>query len=210
MQAMNSIKVLFMIFSPSNCRKHTKYLLLAVAFIFSSALEAYESIFPGKSLIPPFSLDPAFRSAFLQGGRPFPHKIWNENQEELSLESFKGNVVVVVLFTTWCPNCPIVLLCMQDLVKRFKKGGISNIKIIVLNVGNESPNFIKIYYKGRDIQLLDVYHSLPAAAMSESGVRGVPACLIFDKSGSPVCGYLGAMDYSGEEFVEYLEKLAKQ
>ncbi|MDR1334191.1 MAG: TlpA family protein disulfide reductase [Holosporaceae bacterium] len=208
MQVINSRKALFMIFSQLNCRKHIKYLLLAIVFISSfslEALKAYESIFPRTgNIVPPF----CFSNGFLPGGKPFTYKIKNENSEELSLEDFKGNVVVIVLFTTWCPSCPVVLEDMEYLVEKFKKNGINNIKIIALNIGNEPLNLVKIYYKGRNIQLLDVYHSLPVNAMSD--IRGVPACLIFDKNGSPVCGHLGATNYSSGEFIEYLEKLAKQ
>jgi thiol-disulfide isomerase/thioredoxin len=205
MQTINNIKVLFMVFFQLNCSKHIKYLMLMVAFIFSSSLGAYESIFQKiENIVPPFS----FSAGFLPGGKSFTHKIKNENHEEFSIKDFRGNVIVIVLFTTWCPSCPVVLQDMEYLVEKFRKNGINNVKIIALNIGNESLNLIKIYYKGRNIQLLDAYHSLPIEVMSD--IRGVPACLIFDKNGDPVCGHLGATDYSSGEFIEYLEKLAKQ
>jgi thiol-disulfide isomerase/thioredoxin len=202
MQVINNIKVDFMIFSKLNSRKHIKYLLLAV--VFSSTSEAYESFFSRGEAIPPFS----FSAGFLPGGKPFAYKIKNEKGKEFSIKDLRGNVVVIMLFTTWCPSCPIVIQYMENLVEKFREKRIDNIKIIALNIGNEPLNLIKVYYKGRDIQLLDAYHSLPSEAMSD--IRGVPACLIFDKNGSPVCGHLGVADYSSGEFIEYLEKLAKQ
>jgi hypothetical protein len=77
-----------------------------------------------------------------------------------------------------------------------------------LNIGSESVEYLKIYYKGRDIQLLDVYHSLSPRIVT--GIAGVPVCFVFDTSGSPVCGHLGAENYSSDLFADYIKQLAQQ
>ncbi|MDR1236390.1 MAG: TlpA family protein disulfide reductase [Holosporaceae bacterium] len=157
-----------------------------------------------KKISPPHSVS----SSFLPNGMQFNHKIKNENGDEFSIENLEGNVVIIVFFTTWCPSCPTVLENMDYLTEKFREEGIDNVKIIPLNLGNESVDYLKIYYKGSDLQLLNVYHSLPPGAMS--AIRGVPCCLIFDKSGTPACGYLGAENYRSGEFIEYIKKLAQQ
>jgi thiol-disulfide isomerase/thioredoxin len=196
-----------MLFSRLNRREYIKHLISAAIVIFCSVLEANGLFTLNKSAkdIPnPFSSG----IGFLPDGQPFEHKIKNENGEEFSVSDLKGNVVIIVLFTTWCSNCPAVLQDMDFLVEKLSRGKINNVKIIALNIGNESIGYLKVYYKGRDIQLLDVYHSLSPKIMA--GIVGVPICLIFDKNGSSVCGYLGAENYSSDRFTDYIKQLAQQ
>jgi thiol-disulfide isomerase/thioredoxin len=157
-----------------------------------------------NDISPPFSSG----NNFLPGGQPFKYTIMDENGKDFCISDLKGNVVIIVLFTTWCHNCPPVLQDMDYLVEKLKTDGVDNVKIIALNIGSESIEYLRIYYKGRDIRLLDVYHSLSPKTMA--GIVGVPVCLVFDKSGSPVCGYLGADNYSSDQFAGYIKKLAKQ
>jgi thiol-disulfide isomerase/thioredoxin len=191
-----------MIFSRLGYKEYIKFLASVTSFIFCLSFEA--SAFLKGKISPPFSAD----KGFLSNGMSFDYKIKNENGVEFSVGDFKGNVVIIMFFTTWCPSCPVVLKSMDCLVEKFKQEGINNVKIVPLNLGNDSVNRLKIYYKRNDVQLLDVYHSLPSNAMSE--IKGVPCCLIFDKTGDPVCGYLGAEDYLSGEFVEYIKKIAQQ
>jgi thioredoxin-related protein len=97
---------------------------------------------------------------------------------------------------------------MDSLVEKFQKQGIKNVKIIALNVGNESIEALKIHYKSLDIQLLDAYRSISPEIMQNANIRGVPACLVFDKNGKPVWGYLGAANYNSSEFINFIKNLA--
>jgi hypothetical protein len=98
---------------------------------------------------------------------------------------------------------------MDSLVEKFAKLGIKNVKILALNIGEESINDLKIHYKARDAQLLDVYDSIPTSALNNVGkIRGVPACLVFNKEGAPVWGYLGGADYNSPKFINFIRNLA--
>jgi thiol-disulfide isomerase/thioredoxin len=195
-----------MIFSRLSYCSYIKYLLTATVFI--CGLNAETSLVfsetNARSISPPFSSG----SGYLSGGRPFGIKVKNEKGEEFFIGDIKGQVTIVVLFTTWCQSCPAVLLDMDCLVEKFKNDKIDNVKIIALNIGGDSVWAIKNYYKERGIRQLDVYNSVPSNVFTLSGIRGVPACLVFDTEGNPVWGNLGAENYLSGEFVDYIKGLA--
>ncbi|MDR1983086.1 MAG: TlpA family protein disulfide reductase [Holosporaceae bacterium] len=149
----------------------------------------------------PFAED----EGYIPGGMPFNCTLKNEKGEQFSLADLNGNIIIILLFTTWCHNCPAVLRNFDSLIEKFKNQ--KNLKIIALNIGDESLNDLKIHYKANDIQLLDVYHSISPEIFRD--IRGVPACFVLDRNGKPVWGYLGAVDYCSAEFIGFIEKLVK-
>jgi thiol-disulfide isomerase/thioredoxin len=200
-----------MIFSQVDYRKYIGYLVISVVFIFfvgllnayelknTNRLERIEEQYKNF----PFSESPGY----MAGGKQFNHTMKNEQNKEFSIADLKGQVVVILLLTTWCPNCPMVLQKFDSLVEVFRSQGIKNVKIIALNVGKESLNELKFHYKVYNVQLLDVYHSAALAVMKD--VLGVPACFVFDKDGKPVWGHMGAAPYDSDEFIEFIKRLAK-
>ncbi|MDR3179505.1 MAG: TlpA family protein disulfide reductase [Holosporaceae bacterium] len=150
-----------------------------------------------ESSHPPF----ANSAGYLKEGIAFDDTIYDANGNPFSLKDFKGKVVIVAFSTTWCPNCPNVLQSLDNLEAK----NIPNLKIIALNVGDEEINEIKIHYKIHNIQLLDVYRSVNNEIMR--GIRGVPACLVFDTDGKFVCGYLGKTNFCSQEFMDFISSL---
>jgi thiol-disulfide isomerase/thioredoxin len=131
----------------------------------------------------------------------------DENGRLVSVRDLKGNVVIVALFTLWCANCPIVLRSLDELAAKLRKSGIKNVKIMALNVGSDPLNSVKIHYRAHDVAELEVYSSIAPTVMKN--IRGVPACFVYDKKGTPVWGLLGATDYNVEEFIGFIKKLAE-
>ena len=176
--------------------------LLALAILFF----CFASV-KGDSISPeiPFMDHPGF----INGGKHLDFNIFDENDIETTLQKLKGNVVVVIISATWCSNCPDVLKSVDALKKKIKDEKVENIKILALNVGDETLEEIKTHYISIGVEHLDVYKSVPASIMDK--IYGVPACVIFDTSGNPLCGYLGGgIDFSSDVFIDYLKYQSKK
>jgi thiol-disulfide isomerase/thioredoxin len=186
--------------------KYIKYFALPVVFFSYSAF--CELKLPYKPETVDNHIPFADNPGYVAGGRPFNWIIKDENGREFSIDNFAGSVVVVAIFTTWCPNCPIVLQGLDTLVDKLGNLGVKNVKVVALNVGDESINSLKIHYKANDIQMLEVYHSISPTVIKD--IRGVPACFVFDKRGAPVCGYFGAAEYGSDEFIEFIKWLLEK
>jgi thiol-disulfide isomerase/thioredoxin len=169
-------------------------ILLTAAFLAGCLLS-----FDTTANSPPFSE----KSGFLAEGIPFPPTIEDEHGKEFTPEDFKGKAVIIVFFTTWCPNCPDVLRALDNLQSMLKKEKVNGVEIIALNVGDDGPNELKLHYKTENVQLLKVYRSIPPSTLK--GVKGVPACFVYDATGKSVCGYIGGgIPFESEKFIAWL------
>jgi thiol-disulfide isomerase/thioredoxin len=144
---------------------------------------------------------------YMKGGRKFLHPMKDKSGREFSMTDLAGNVVILVFYTIWCPNCPQVLKSIDNLNMRLNVLGVGGVKILAFNIGDESVELLEAHNKTIDIQTLAVHQSIPSSIIRE--IKCVPACLIFDKKTNPVCGYLGEVDYASEEFFSFVEKLVK-
>lgn len=129
----------------------------------------------------------------------------NENNQILSVENFKNNVLIIGFSTTWCPNCPTTIKSLEKLDQYLKKENIYNVKIIIVNLENISLENSATHYKNI-AETLKVYKIENAQI---DCIKGVPACVVFDKTGKAVYGYLGANDFSSENFKNFVEYLSK-
>lgn len=128
----------------------------------------------------------------------------NEKGYKFSFANLKGNVLVISFSTTWCPNCPIVLKSLDVLKKKLLQQEIYNVGVITLNIGDEDIKAVKDHYKKYDIVNLTAYESIAHA----NGIEGVPVCFVFDKEGKLISKYLGWHDFSSNDFIAFLKKLA--
>lgn len=141
------------------------------------------------------------------GGWKFWGDIRSADGEEFTIESFSGNVIILVFSTTWCPNCPQVIQQLDAVKSRLQAKKINNIQIIHLNIGNESIAEVKNHLKQMKVSL-DTWQSIPSDAVE---ISVIPSVLIFDKKGQKLCGYIGGgFNYLSDEFLKFIVKLSKQ
>ena len=171
-----------------------KHLWLAAIALFATCAGA-----------PPFS---DYAGHFTEE-KSFSAIIKNEQGQEFKLGDFRGKVVVIIFSATWCPNCPTFVKAFDSLARKIKADGMEkSIKVISLNVGQDSMSDLKKHYKAQDIQMLEPHESVPYDAIDK--IDGVPACIIFNAEGKFVCGYIGnGVNFDTAEFLDYLKSLAR-
>lgn len=154
----------------------------------------------------PFSDQPGYIKE-VQG---FDRTIYNmDTKKEFKINDLKGNVVIIFFTTTWCPNCPAVFKDLDSLADKLSKSEIFNVKIIPLIIGDETENYIRNYYKVNNIQSLDAFYPISPSDV-EKNVSGVPSCIVFNKNGESVWGFVGIANYASQEFLNFIEALAKE
>ena len=175
------------------------FLALVLAFIFTC------NDGDGADISFPF----ADRQGFSESKISFDEIVYDAEGNSVTLEKLKGNVVILCFSTTWCPNCPSVLMSLDKLSEILKNRGVDNVKILALNVGEDSLETLKEHYSGNNIRNLKLYKSISSDVMKKMNILGVPTCLFFDAEGKCVGSYVGGdIDYSSDEFVSYAEKLS--
>lgn len=126
------------------------------------------------------------------------------NRRPVSLSQFRGKLVFLNLWTTWCPPCRMEMSAMESLHRRFKDQGL-----VVLAVNqddertvSEVPGFV------RERQLTFPVLLDPAGTLSTRyGVTGYPETFLIDPEGKVIRHYIGPDEWDGKEAIAYFADL---
>ena len=129
---------------------------------------------------------------------------WNENGRNVKLSDFKGKVIVLNFWATWCGPCRKELPSLSQLSTDLKD---KNFKMIGISVDNEQvtiDNFLKS--NTLSYTVLHEPNGLLAKYMSASGVTDdvIPQTFIIDKNGKIVESLIGSR--SKEDFMTIINK----
>lgn len=115
--------------------------------------------------------------------------------EVVDSKSFKGKVLLLTFFATWCPPCaeeiPVLVKLQDDL-------GEAGFSVVGLSVDQQGPAIVASFVEKRGVN----YPVLLAEAQTTSdfgGVYGIPVAFLVNKSGNVVKKYTG---YVGHNILE--------
>lgn len=105
--------------------------------------------------------------------------------------TFKGKVLLLTFFATWCPPCAQEVPVLNELHEELSSSGFS---VIGLSVDQQGPKVVKKFMKKKSIG----YPVLMAEAKTTSdfgGVYGIPVAFLVNKSGNVVKKYTGYVQH---------------
>ncbi len=128
-------------------------------------------------------------AAILQKGQPAPPiDVKSTSGQHITLANYRGRVLLVDFFATWCLPCRDIVAHLNELKT---KHGTQGLEILGLHVEEESPA-LKKFMSERKV-------SYPVAVAGEElqteyGLRSVPTIYIIDKKGVVAEKYMGYSD----------------
>jgi len=124
------------------------------------------------------------------------------NQKNVNLEDFKGKLLILNFWATWCAPCKEEMPSLDDLQSNAK---LDNLKIFPINIGQEDISKSKFFFKELDIKNLDIYIDSPITLAKKFSLRGVPTTIFFNKEGKEFARIIGTIDFNNEEFIKWLK-----
>ena len=121
---------------------------------------------------------------------------------KVSLADFRGKIVVLNFWATWCPPCVEEMPSLVQLQERFKNKGLTVLGISVDVDGDAYHKFLK-HYK------IDV-PTVRDSDQKTSNLYGSfkwPETYIIDRNGIVRRKFIGAVEWSQPEIVDFLNKL---
>lgn len=118
-----------------------------------------------------------------------------------SVEEFRGRVVFLRFWATWCGPCKEELPAVKALWEEYSDRGLT-----VVGVAEDSRARVEPFVKDYGMRfpvLLDPYGKV----MREYGVRVIPVTVIIDRDGFVLGRIVGGRDYKSPEAREYIEGL---
>jgi len=119
-----------------------------------------------------------------------------------SLSSYKGKVVVLNFWATWCPPCREEMPSMDILYKRFKDQGL---EILAVDIG-ENLNTVRQFIQKNKYSfpvLLDTTRQTSAIY----GVEAIPTSFIIDREGKIIGRLIGSIRWDTQQIYNAFEKL---
>ena len=126
----------------------------------------------------------------------------NVKQKNVNLDDFKGKLIILNFWATWCAPCKEEMPSLDDLQKNTK---LNNLKIFPINIGQEDISKSEFFFKELNIKNLDIYIDAPITLAKKFSLRGVPTTILFNKEGKEFARIMGSIDFNDEEFINWLK-----
>ena len=127
------------------------------------------------------------------------------NGNQVSLADYRGKVVFLNFWASWCLPCRAEMPSMEKLYNKFKN---SDFAILAVNLGEgkEQVKAFKELYSLNFPILLDAESSVG----SIYGAISIPTSYLIDRDGYMIGGALGPRDWASEEAFELVKSLLKK
>jgi len=147
-------------------------------------------------------------SACYSGSRPprigsaAPEITIQDSDHSVKLSDYRGQVVVLNFWATWCPPCVEEMPSLVEMQRRMKAKGITVIGVSV-DVDQSAYNR---FLKDHNVNLLTVRD--PGQKSSNLyGTFKFPETYIIDRNGVMRRKFIGAVDWTEPEITDFLGKL---
>tara|TARA_A100000164_G_C21792849_1_gene716698 strand:+ start:16 stop:525 length:510 start_codon:yes stop_codon:yes gene_type:complete len=127
----------------------------------------------------------------------------NEDNELLNLSDYKGNLVMLNFWATWCAPCKEEMPSLDLLVNN---ENLDNLKIFPINVGQDNYEKAKKFLEDLNIKNLNLYFDTPVTLAKKFRLRGIPTSIFFNKEGLEFARIIGSTDFSDKKFIEWLSR----
>ncbi|RXG91102.1 TlpA family protein disulfide reductase [Bradyrhizobium zhanjiangense] len=125
----------------------------------------------------------------------------DEEGRPRSLADFKGKVVVLNLWATWCVPCRKEMPALDRLQATL---GGAELEVVPLSVDRGGHEAVRKFYSEVTIRNLAVYTDPSGQALRAVGAIGLPTTLIIDRAGQEVGRALGPAEWDSPEIADTL------
>ena len=132
--------------------------------------------------------------------------IYNGDGRQLTFADFKGKVVLLNLWGTWCAPCVIEMPSLNKLQRRYERAGLEIIAVAI----NDTPQTVKQFFREHNLQFLDVYTDSEKNVSAAFNVRTVPSTFLINREGKVVAYYGGADDWMEDWARTAIENLLRE
>jgi len=109
-----------------------------------------------------------------------PVQFLGEDGEKLNLEHFRGRVVVLNLWATWCAPCVEEMPTLDHLQQQLAPLGVV---VVALSLDRGGPQAVREFFDENEIENLEVFVDPTMRAQDGFNVIGLPTTILIDREG---------------------------
>jgi len=125
------------------------------------------------------------------------------NNKVVNLNDYKGNLVLLNFWATWCAPCKEEMPSL-DLLQ--VNEDLENLKIFPINVGQDNLEKSLSFFKNLKIKNLKIYFDETMSNAKKFSLRGLPTTILLNKDGLEFARIIGSIDFKDKEFIKWLSK----
>ena len=125
----------------------------------------------------------------------------DEKNKQLNLNEFKGNLILLNFWATWCAPCKEEMPSL-DLLHKYES--LNNLKIFPINVGQDNIEKALNFFDDLKIKNLEPYFDSPVTLAKKFSLRGIPTSILFNKEGYEFARIIGSINFEDKKFIEWL------
>ena len=125
-----------------------------------------------------------------------------KNQKDINLEDYKGKLLILNFWATWCAPCREEMPSLDSLQSDNR---LNNLKVFPINIGQEDLSKSDIFFKDLNIQNLDIYFDSTVNLAKKFSLRGIPTTILINKEGLEFGRIIGSINFRSEKFINWLE-----
>lgn len=145
---------------------------------------------------------PEAEIAFLETPRAVPEMSFIDRQgRPITMADFKGKVVVLNIWATWCLPCREEMPSLNNLQATL---GGEDFQVVALSIDETGFREIEYFYEQYDIDNLAIYLDEEQNLYSELGVVAIPTSLIIDRQGFEIGRMIGSATWDSDRMIATL------
>lgn len=171
-------------------------LVFAVVAAVAAAFGVYFGVWQSQSKLP---------FARTSAPKPIPQLNFEDaNGRAHTLADFKGKVVLLNVWATWCEPCRQEMPALDRL--QAELGG-DRFQVVPLSVDQQGLPIARRFYGEIGIKALPLYIDPTAKAAFTLDAAGLPVTLLVDRAGREIGRHLGAVQWDSPDVVAELRRL---
>lgn len=125
----------------------------------------------------------------------------------VQLSNFRGKVVVLNFWATWCPPCREEMPSMQTLWESLKG---QDFELLAVNVGEDEDLVFAFRHELSTTLTIPILLDENSEVAQRYPIRGLPTTYIIDKQGRIVYQAIGGRDWLAPGIVDTIQALIKE
>lgn len=142
----------------------------------------------------------------LSAPKPLPAlRFADDNGRTLRLDHFRGKLVLLNIWATWCPPC-VAEMPSLDRLQAMLGGGEFEVVALSIDAGDAGLNAVRRFFESVGIRHLRVYHDASGKAGFDLGAVAVPTTLLLDGLGHEIGRITGEAAWDSLEAIATIRR----
>ena len=123
---------------------------------------------------------------------------------DLTLENFRGRIVLLNIWATWCVPCREEMPTLDALEARL---GGDDFHVLPLSIDRAGLKVVRRFYDEIGINHLDMYLADSTRAMLAFGALGLPTTILIDRDGKERGRLVGPAEWDSPEIMDQIQSI---